>query len=121
MKNLVSFIVPTFNSEKTIGKCIESILDQKCEKEVIVVDNNSTDNTAKIIKKYSVRYLFEKRKGAAAARNKGLENAKGEYVGFIDSDVVLPEDWVVKALEEIKPKDIAGVGGRGISVEKNVI
>lgn len=122
MRNIVSFIVPVFNSEKTIGKCIESVLGQGTDKEILVVDNNSTDGSATIIKNYEVTYFFEEKRGPAATRNKGLENAKGEFIAFIDSDVVLPRDWTKRALELLhKDKSLAGVGGPGTSVDKNVV
>ncbi|MEO0119589.1 MAG: glycosyltransferase family A protein, partial [candidate division WOR-3 bacterium] len=70
---MIIFIVPAYNAEKTIGKCIESILAQNIEKEVIIVDNGSTDNTANIIKKYPVKYILETKKSPAAARNRGLK------------------------------------------------
>ncbi|MCW1296182.1 MAG: glycosyltransferase [Candidatus Parvarchaeota archaeon] len=118
---LVSFIVPTYNSEKTIRECIESILKQKCKKEVIVVDGCSTDKTREILREYPIKLLVEKKKGPAAARNKGLRTARGKYIAFIDSDVVLPPFWIKKALKLLRQKDIAGVGGPGISPEKSIV
>ncbi len=119
---LVSFIIPAYNAEKTIAKCIESILRQKVKKEVIVVDNNSTDSTAKIIRKYKVKYILEKKQGEPCARNAGLNNAKGNYIAFVDSDVVLPADWAKNALDVIaSEKHVAGVGGLGLSAEKGIV
>jgi glycosyltransferase involved in cell wall biosynthesis len=120
---MISFIVPAHNAEKTIKKCLDSILKQGVEKEVIVVDNASTNGSADIIKTYQdVVYLFEAKRGPGAARNRGLEIARGEYVAFVDSDVVLPKDWTKKALFLLnKDRSLGGVGGPGKSIEKNAL
>jgi len=119
---LVSFIIPTFNSEKTIKICIESIKKQDCRKEIIVVDGNSRDKTIDIVKRFDIRLIIEKKIGIAPARNTGLRESKGDYIAFVDSDVVLPEDWITKALKFIEGnKKIAAVGGPGKSYEKNTI
>jgi glycosyltransferase involved in cell wall biosynthesis len=121
---MITFIIPAYNSEKTISECIKSVLQQDVEKEVIIVDNGSTDNTAQIVKNFPVRYIFEPKKGPAAARNTGLKNlnSKSKYVAFVDSDVVLPNDWAKRSLEILnKYPEVAGVGGPGRSIEKNVI
>lgn len=118
---MISFIIPAYNAERTIAQCIESVLKQGCEKEILVVDNGSTDKTREIIRRFPVKLLIEEKKGAAAARNKGLREANGNYIAFIDSDVVLPESWTKKALKKLESNEkIAGVGGPGISVEKNI-
>ena len=79
---MISVIVPSFNSEKTIGKTIQSILEQKTKKEfeLIIVDDATTDNTVKEIKKFNEVKLIQQKqnKGPAVARNLGAKNAKGE-------------------------------------------
>ena len=110
------------NSEETIGKCLESIARQGCKKEIIVVDGGSRDRTQDIIKKRRAKLLIEKKKGPAAARNRGLDASKGDMIAFIDADVILPEGWARKALKLLgSDKKIAGVGGPGISAEGGVI
>lgn len=122
---MITFIIPAYNSEKTITQCIKSILSQKAEKEIIVVDNNSTDNTAVIVKEYPVRYFFEPKRGPASARNKGLSEVSNnsKFIGFIDADVVLPDkNWanrVILLLE--KYKKVAAVGGPAKSQKSNYI
>ncbi len=90
---MISIIIPCYNSEKYLARAIESVLKQTyINYEIIVVDNNSLDNTINSIhdhiKRYPnlIRILHEYKKGAPAARNKGLYEAKGDWVQFLDSD-----------------------------------
>jgi glycosyltransferase involved in cell wall biosynthesis len=86
---LVSVIIPTYNSEKTIGRCLESIKNQTYKNvEIIVVDNFSEDKTVEICKEYNASII--KVKGERTkAKNIGLKNANGKYVLFVDSDMEL--------------------------------
>lgn len=123
MEDLISFIVPAYNNEDTIGKCLESILAQSFKKEVIVVDNGSTDLTSEVISKFPVQKLVERKKGAGAARNRGLTIAKGNFIAFVDADAYLSEDWSEKAYQILKKneKDVVGVGGPLLSIGKSSI
>jgi len=97
---LISIIVPVFNEQEHIADCLGSLLNLDYpvhQREIIVVDNNSTDDSAKIIKGYPVRYVFTARPGAAAARNRGAEVARGDILAFVDADCLVYENW----LEEI--------------------
>ncbi|MCM3253617.1 glycosyltransferase family 2 protein [Priestia aryabhattai] len=92
----VSIIVPVYNVEKYVGKCLHSLVNQTLKDiEIIIVNDGSTDNSQVIIDDYVKNYgnklvsLNKKNGGLSDARNFGLKHAKGEYVGFIDSD-----DWV---------------------------
>ncbi|MFH2069020.1 MAG: glycosyltransferase [Candidatus Omnitrophota bacterium] len=85
----VSVIIPTLNREKYIRQCIESVLSQDyLNLEVIVVDNGSTDNTEEILKSFGgrIKFLKEEKRGISAARNKGLRESQGEFIGLLDSD-----------------------------------
>ena len=89
---IISIIVPSFNEEKNIARCLDSILNQTYENfEVICVDDKSTDSTFEIIKSYAekdsrIKPFKNPSKGVSSARNFGLEKASGDYIGFIDSD-----------------------------------
>ncbi len=111
----VTIIVPAYQAEETIEKCIESLLLQDYaghKLEIIVVDNNSSDNTAQLVKKYPVKYLLEERQGACFARNKGLQNATGELIAFTDSDCFAEKDWISRLVVPfLKDEKIGGVGG----------
>ena len=87
-QNLVSIIVPMFNSERYIQKCLDSILSQTYPYiELILIDNGSADNTKEICQKYATAKYYEcPTSGPSSARNVGLDHATGKYIAFIDSD-----------------------------------
>ncbi len=108
----VSVIVPVYNGEKTIRQCIDSLLKQDYPNyEVIIADNNSTDNTSEIIKNYSVQLLIEKKRGSSAARNTGAKIARGKILAFTDSDCILRTEWLRKLTEPIIEGTVATLGG----------
>ncbi len=85
----ISVIIPTYNCEQYIAQAIESVLAQKdCEYEIIVIDDGSTDRTGDILEPYNqeIRYIKQKNQGVAAARNRGIAEAKGELIAFLDAD-----------------------------------
>ena len=91
MKPIVSIIVPVYNAEKYVGKCIDSVIQQSYDKwELLLIDDGSADSSAGICKSYlsdnRIHYLFQENKGVSAARNWGLRIASGEYCLFLDSD-----------------------------------
>lgn len=110
-----SIIIPAYNSEKTIDSCLKSLIFQPVPKElyeIILVDDGSTDATAKIVQTYPVIYHYQKNKGPAAARNKGVELAKGEIILFTDSDCVPDQYWIQEMVSPfIKNDKISGVKG----------
>ncbi|MEM3335898.1 MAG: glycosyltransferase family A protein [Candidatus Aenigmatarchaeota archaeon] len=109
-KPLVSIIIPTYNSEKTLAKCLESIKNQSYKNiEIIVVDRFSKDKTAEIAKEYGAR-VFKLNSERAKAKNFGLKKAKGKYVCFIDSDMELTNNVIDKCVATIeKDKRIGGI------------
>ncbi len=98
-----SIIIPCYNSENTIRECINSIL-LDCKNtshtvEVIAVDDGSTDNTGKILKKYrDIEYIYIENMGPATARNRGAEKAAGEILLFTDSDCIVQPGWIDQML-----------------------
>ena len=93
MEELISIITPTYNCGNFIGETIESVINQTYKNwEMIIVDDCSTDNTKEIVDNYSKRdsrikyYCLEVNSGAAVARTKAMELAKGDYIAFLDSD-----------------------------------
>jgi glycosyltransferase AglE len=112
----VSIIVPAYNSCKSIGKLIESLLRQTYPRdsfEIIIVDNNSNDATAEIIKKYPVRYFNETRaRSSYAARNTGIKRAGGEVFAFIDADCAASEDWLRQGVNKLFTEKADMIGGK---------
>jgi len=88
---LVSVIIPAYNSARYIAECLESALQQDYPaREIIVVDDGSTDDTATVLSRYAdkVRLLTQANQGSAAARNFGIREARGKYIAFLDADDV---------------------------------
>ena len=96
---MISIIVPIYNTGKYLKKCLDSIKNQTFKDfEVILVDDGSTDNSAEICREFSetdsrFKYFYKENGGTSSARNLGLENAKGEYIAFIDSDDYIEPDY----------------------------
>lgn len=92
----ISVIIPAHNEEKYIGPCIESLLAHKTEnlKEIVVVDNASTDATANVARRFPfVRVVTEPEKGLTRARQKGLREATGDILAYVDADSRVAENW----------------------------
>jgi len=101
MSNLVSVIIPIYNVEQYLEKCLDSIINQTYKNlEIICVNDCSPDNSSKILDEYSSRdkrikiVNREKNGGLSAARNTGLDNATGEYIYFLDSDDWIDENYI---------------------------
>lgn len=92
----ISVVIPAFNEAKSIVKTLESLKNQDYQGnfEIIVVDNNSTDNTSQIAKKYGAKVIFEANKGAAFARQAGFSASKGQIIASTDSDTIVPVNWL---------------------------
>ncbi len=107
IKPYVTIIIPLYNDKDRISNCIAALVKQSYPSEryeIIVVDNNSTDNSVAVVEKYPVKILYEKDiQSSYAARNRGIKAALGEIIAFTDSDCTPVHGWVsegVKALQE---------------------
>lgn len=102
MPELVSILIPSYNAEQWIVETIESALSQTWNnKEIIIVDDGSTDETLQIAKKFEstlVKVISQENRGANVARNKALEFAQGDYIQWLDADDVLSPDKVEKQM-----------------------
>lgn len=122
MAYTVSVIVPVYNAASTIGSCLRSLVNQSHPKEIIVVDNGSTDKTASIVEEFPVRLFYEYRRNQFTARNTGVKKAKGEILAFTDSDCIADRDWIKNLVKPFKDDDkIGGVGGRTRSFEVKTV
>ena len=98
MKELITVIINVYNGEKFINKCLDCIINQTYRNlEILIINDGSTDNTLNIIKKYNdkrIRVISTENKGLSLSRNVGIENAKGDYLYFIDVDDFIELDTI---------------------------
>lgn len=109
-----SIIVPCYNEELYIAKTLESLCQQTIKErfEIIVINNNCTDNTESIAKQYKVKVVNEERPGVCYARQAGVNVAKGSIIVSTDADTVFDKDWLLKIDNEFnKNKDLVAVCG----------
>jgi glycosyltransferase involved in cell wall biosynthesis len=122
MSIIISAVICTHNRDRFIREAVTSLLEQTLDKdsyEIIVVDNRSSDDTARIIKEMEsgetiIRYLFEENLGLSFARNTGWQNSRGTYVAFLDDDAIACPGWLAHIKERFEKGDetIAEVGGK---------
>ncbi|NCD01145.1 glycosyltransferase family 2 protein [bacterium] len=118
MSNKLSVIISTYNREKYLSYALQSLVKQTAKKdefEVLIIDNNSTDNTKKTIKNYKkklpLKYFLEKKQGVSHARNRGIKEAKYNFIAFLDDDGKASENWIKNALNIIKTERPQIFGG----------
>ena len=126
MKNrqpIVSVIVPAYNAAKTINRVIDNLLGQKNDSlEIVVVNDGSTDDTAKVLDKYRddkrVVVISQENAGASAARNTGIQNAHGKYLMFADADDDFAPNFIATMVNAMTSERagivICGHGGDGV-------
>jgi glycosyltransferase involved in cell wall biosynthesis len=114
MNPKVSVVIPTYNRAANVQNGIKSVLAQTfSDLEIIVVDDGSSDDTGKTLREVfgeRIRYYYQPNRGASVARNKGVEEARGEWIAFLDSDDFWEKDkleWQFKALERFGPQCVA--------------
>lgn len=113
---LISIIIPAYNCENSVRKCVESLLKQSWQnREIIFIDDGSTDSTPLILDEYPEITVFKtKNRGPSHARNLGIERCHGDYIAFTDSDCIAEPDWLeelYKGFEKFPDSPVAGVGG----------
>lgn len=124
---LISVIVPVYNVEKYLEKCILSILHQTYSHlQIILVNDGSVDNSVAICEKYAAQdkrivFVSQENKGLSAARNTGLHFVKGEYLSFVDSDDYLDADFYETCMQEIDENDMLVFGYRKVDEQGNVL
>ena len=106
-EELISIIIPVYNVEKYIEKCISSVIKQTYKNiEIILIDDGSTDNCGKLCDEYAkkdnrIKVFHQKNRGVSSARNKGIVECNGKYIGFVDGDDIIDEDMYKKLYESI--------------------
>jgi glycosyltransferase involved in cell wall biosynthesis len=121
MKNVqLSIVVCTFNRSFYLQRCLDSLVAQKVNRnffEILIIDNNSSDDTKSIVGRYAkkylnIKYFFEKKQGLSYARNRGWREVGGTYVAYIDDDAIASKNWIKEILIFLKKHpDIEVFGG----------
>lgn len=107
----VSVIIPTYNRADLVGEAVDGAVKQThAPVEVIVVDDGSTDDTAKVLEPYfdRIRYIPQENRGLAGARNRGILESRGEFLAFLDSDDACLPDWIEKVVDTFRRHPEAG-------------
>lgn len=108
----ISLVIPAYNEEKFIKKCLESVKKQTVKPdEVLIINNNSTDKTVNIAKEFKVKIISEKQQGISFTRNRGFNEAQYEIIARCDADCILPKTWIEQIKENFKNKKIDALGG----------
>lgn len=111
---LVSIIIPVYNAKEFIGECIESVMSQTYKNiEIIIVDDGSKDGTKEVLSAYIVldkriKYIYKRNEGVSKARNRGIQESRGEYIIFVDADDYVDELLVEKAVDTINEQKSDG-------------
>lgn len=109
----ISIVIPAYNEQDHIAACLEAISRLKVKPfEVIVIDNGSTDYTGRIARRFPfVRVVRENRRGLVHARDRGFDEARGDIIGRIDTDTLLPADWTEKLVAIFSDQSVKAVSG----------
>lgn len=111
MNKTISVIITAYNYGKYLDECIQSVLDQSVKAdEIIIVDDESTDNTKEVVAKYPVKYIWQKNKGLSGARNTGIAAATSEYIMNLDADDMLRPDAIKEHMKIANDGVIAQAG-----------
>lgn len=118
-----SVIIPAYNAEKTLKKCLKALKNQSFKDfETIVVDDGSKDSTREIAKEFkNVKLLEQANAGPAKARNRGAKVASGEIIIFTDSDCIPERNWLEEMIKPFEDNEISGVQGRYKSSQSSLI
>ena len=112
MRDLISIIIPVYNVEKYLDKCVESIVNQTYQNlEILLIDDGSTDHSGEKCDEWTkkdkrIKVIHKENEGVSSARNRGLREATGEYIGFVDSDDYIEKDMYEIMLKEMKKDTI---------------
>ena len=124
MENRISIIVPIYNAEQYLAKCIESLLHQSHSAlQIILVNDGSTDKSLSIAQTYATKderievYSLDSNQGQSAARNEGLLHATGEFVSFVDADDYIDSDFYTYMLQHIGDLDCVQIGYRRVTAQ----
>lgn len=120
----ISVVIPAYNAERYIERVLDAVFRQTLTPtEIIVIDDGSQDTTLELAKKWEkagkIRVISQKNSGAAAATNKGIQNASGDLICLIDSDAIIEPDWIEKILKEFDDPEVATSAGSILTLNKD--
>lgn len=127
MEQLVTVIIPVYNTRRFLAKCLDSVLDQSgINLEIILVDDGSTDGSGALCDEYAERdsritVIHQENAGVSAARNAALERAKGDYILFVDSDDILPKDAIITLINKICSNGLIVGGMAEVTADGNSV
>lgn len=108
----ISVVIPAFNEEAYLSSCLASLEAQiKPPYEIIVVDNNSTDKTQEIAKKYGAKVVLEPTQSTISSRNCGFNLASGDIIARLDADSIALSDWIQRINDNFESKEIVALSG----------
>src|SRR3989344_3252213 len=123
MTSKLSIIIPVYNEELCIENCLKSLDKQTYNnREIMVIDDGSTDKTLEILKKYQVLILHQKHKGPGSARNLGASKAKGEILVFVDADMTFEKNFLDELTKPIEDGKTIGTFSKNefVSNKENI-
>lgn len=114
----VSVVIPAYNEELVLEKCLRALKAQTVAPyEIIIVDNNSTDATVEIARRYDTRIVTEKNQGIIYTRSRGFDEARGDVIASLDADSIAKSDWVERITNAFADETLLGLGGRAGAAE----
>ena len=126
--NTISVIVPIYNAEAYLAKCIESLIRQPHQAlQIILINDGSTDNSLAVAEQYAAQdsrievYSLPTNQGQSVARNLGLQHANGEYISFVDADDYIDNDFYTYMLQNISNLDCVQIGYRRVTKEGKIL
>lgn len=124
-KPLITVIIPAYNEEKLIGRCIEALMRQTLPRdkyEILVIDNNSTDKTSETARLAGAKVIYyDERKGASPSRNYGTLKANGDIIAYTDADSIPRNDWLETAYSLMQNRKFMCLGGQVLPTGKSMI
>ncbi len=117
-----SVVIPVYNGAGTLAACVRALKTQTLtcsEFEIVVVDDGSTDRTADVARHFDVRLISQRNGGAPAARNRGMREARGEWVAFTDADCVPSRAWLQRLLAACADRASLGAAGKTVGIDSH--
>ena len=130
MKPEVTIVIPVYNSEKYIGRCIDSILNQTFQDfELLIINDGSKDNSQEVVEEYKSRYpnkitlINQENKGVSKTRNEAIKIANGKYIMFIDNDDYIDNNYIEIYVTKINQTnaDIVMGGYRRVNIDNKIL